>query len=101
MEDITLLLLGILLSVIGLVTMTGNISTIHPYNRRNVREEEIPKYGKAVGIGILVIGAALIADYILILLDLEIADPYVLLLGTVAGLALILYAQFKYNRELF
>ena len=49
MENYLLLIVGILSSVIGAVNIKGNIRTIHAYNRRNVREEDIPKYGRAVG----------------------------------------------------
>lgn len=49
MDNIALLILGIFISVIGIVNMTGNISTIHSYNRRKVKEEDVPKYGRAVG----------------------------------------------------
>ena len=53
MDNIALLILGIFISVIGIVNMTGNISTIHSYNRRKVKEEDVPKYGRAVGTGTL------------------------------------------------
>ena len=47
MDNIALLILGIFISVIGIVNMTGNISTIHSYNRRKVKEEDVPKYGRS------------------------------------------------------
>ena len=46
MENIILLILGVFISVLGIVNIKGNISTIHSYNRRKVKEEDIPKYGK-------------------------------------------------------
>ena len=51
MENIIMLILGVFISVVGIVNIKGNISTIHSYNRRKVKEEDIPKYGKAVGTG--------------------------------------------------
>ena len=63
MENYLLLIVGILSSVIGAVNIKGNIRTIHAYNRRNVREEDIPKYGRAVGTGTLIIGASLIVAW--------------------------------------
>ena len=51
-----LLILGALLCVLGVVNLRGNISTIHSYNRRKVREEDVPKYGRAMGTGTLIIG---------------------------------------------
>ncbi len=101
MEEIILLILGVFISVIGIVNMTGNISTIHSYNRRKVTEEDVPKYGRAVGIGTLIIGVSLIVDFVLVLLDLLIAVPFVLIPAIVVGVAFILYAQFKYNKGIF
>ena len=34
MENIMLLILGVFISVMGIVNIKGNISTIHSYNRR-------------------------------------------------------------------
>ncbi len=101
MEEIILLILGVLVSVIGIVNMTGNISTIHSYNRKKVTEEDAPKYGRVVGIGTLIIGISLIVDYILVLLDLLTVVPFVLIPAIVVGLVFILYAQFKYNKGIF
>ncbi len=95
------MVIGVCISVIGIINMTGNISTIHSYNRRKVTEEDAPKYGRAVGLGTLIIGAAMVADGILVLLDLSGTVPYVLIPAVVVGLALILYAQIKYNHGIF
>ncbi len=101
METVSLLIVGIVLVVIGCVNMTGNISTIHAYNRRKVTEEDAPKYGKAVGMGTVVIGGAVLAAFALELLGLSAAVPFVLLPAVAVGLGLILYAQFKYNKGIF
>ncbi len=101
MENIILLILGVFISVVGIINMTGNISTIHSYNRRKVAEEDVSKYGRAVGIGTLIIGVAIIADFVLVVLDLAAAVPFVTIPAVVAGLAFILYAQFKYNKGIF
>ncbi len=101
MEEIILLILGVFISVIGIVNMTGNISTIHSYNRRKVSEEDAPKYGKVVGIGTLIIGIALVVNYVLTLLDLLAVVPFVLIPAIAVGLAFMLYAQFKYNKGIF
>ena len=101
MEEIILLILGVFISVIGIVNMTGNISTIHTYNRRKVTEENAPKYGKAAGVGTLIIGVSLIVDFVLVLLDFLAVVPFVLILAIVVGVAFILYGQFKYNKGIF
>ncbi len=92
---------GILISVIGIVNITGNISTIHSYNRRKVSEKDIPKYSRAVGIGTLIIGVAMIMNFVLCLLEWTAAAPIVMIPAIVTGLAFVLYAQFKYNKGIF
>ena len=100
MDNILLLIFGICLSVLGIINIKGNISTIHSYNRRNVKEEDIPKYGKAVGTGTLVIGASLILSYLVTFWNQASID-YIVLPAMVVGLAFILYGQLKYNHGIF
>ncbi len=101
MEDIILLVLGLFIAVTGIINMTGNISTIHSYNRRKVTEEDAPKYGKVIGLGTLIIGVSLVMAFVLTVLNLEIIIPFVIVPAIVIGLAFILYAQFKYNKGIF
>lgn len=100
MDNIALLILGIFISVIGIVNMTGNISTIHSYNRRKVKEEDVPKYGRAVGTGTLIIGVSLIAAFVTTFWS-EKAMYLIVIPALVIGLGYILYAQFKYNKGIF
>ena len=100
MDNIPLLILGIFISVIGIVNMTGNISTIHSYNRRKVKEEDVPKYGRAVGTGTLIIGVSLIAAFVTTFWS-ETAMSFIVIPALVIGLGFILYAQFKYNKGIF
>ena len=100
MEYLPLLILGIILSTLGIVNIRGNISTIHSYNRRNVKEEDIAPYGRAVGTGTLVIGASLLLAYLVTFRN-EAAIDYIVLPATVVGLALILYGQIRYNHGIF
>ena len=67
MEYLGLLVMGILLSTLGIVNIRGNISTIHAWNRKRVKEADIPRYGRAIGAGTLVIGAAFIVSYLVTL----------------------------------
>ena len=96
MDNIALLILGIFISVIGIVNMTRNISTIHSYNRRKVKEEDVPKYGRAVGTGTLIIGVSLIAAFVTTFWS-EKAMSFIVIPALVIGLGFILYAQFKYE----
>ncbi len=100
MENLTLLVLGIFISVLGIVNIKGNISTIHSYNRRKVKEEDIPKYGKAVGTGTLIMGASLVVSFIVSFWS-EVAIAFVIIPAVVVGIGFILYAQFKYNKGIF
>ncbi len=100
MDNLMLLILGIFISVLGIVNIKGNISTIHSYNRRKVSEEDIPKYGKAVGTGTLIIGISLAVSFFITLWNAA-AVAYIILPALVIGLAFILYGQIKYNHGIF
>ena len=100
MEHIALLILGIFIAIIGIVNIMGNISTIHSYNRRKVREEDVPKYGRAVGTGTLIIGVSLIAAFVTTFWS-ETAMSFIVIPALVIGLGFILYAQFKDNKGIF
>lgn len=101
MKYLSLLLLGILTMGFSIPNLRGNIFTIHWYNRRKVSEADAPKYGKAMGLGTLIMGASIALTAILqIIFDWE-AIYNLTLAGVIAGLAVMLYAQFKYNRGIF
>lgn len=100
MEHFVLLILGVFLSIVGVVNMQGYIGTIHAYNRRRVREEDIPKYGKAVGAGTLVIGIGLVLAFAAMFWR-EAAAAYIIGITLTAGLALIVYGQIRYNHGFF
>lgn len=100
MDKITILVLGIVISVLSIITISGNISAVHSYNRRNVSEEDIPKYGKAVGTGGLIIGLSLVIGFIAAFWSEEIMS-IIILLAVVVGLVFIIYGQIKYNHGFF
>ena len=99
MDNVLLLIFGLFLSVLGVVNIKGNISTIHSYNRRKVKED-IPKYGKAVGTGTVIMGASLILAYFVTFWN-EAAIDYIILPAITIGLAFVLYGQIKYNHGIF
>ena len=101
MEQMGLFLVGFILMRLGHTNMKGDISSIHWYNRTKVRREDYSKYGHIVGLGSVVAGAALvIAGLFSLLFDSELS-VLVIVPGLAVGLALILYAQFKYNKGIF
>lgn len=100
MGHFDLLILGALLCVLGVVNLRGNISTIHSYNRRKVREEDVPKYGRAMGTGTLIIGASLVVSFVTTFWS-EAIMAFIIIPALLVGLGFMLYAQFKYNGGLF
>ncbi len=97
MEHLSLLIFGLLLCALGLNNLHGNISTIHACNRRRVRPEDIPLYGKAMGTGTLVIGLSFMAAFFAVLIS-EGLIALIILPATGVGLGFMLYGQFKYNK---
>lgn len=92
--------LGLFISLLGVINIRGDVGTIHSYNRRKVRKEDIPSYGKTVGTGTLVIGVSFVLGYIALLWS-EMAMASIVLPATLVGVGLILYGQFKYNKGIF
>lgn len=101
MEFVSMAAFGGLLCALGALNRKGNISSIHWYHRRKIREEDIPKYGKWMGNGTILIGVSLVAAALLhIILDSENVF-YVVAGGTVVGIGIMIAAQIKYNKGLF
>lgn len=93
--------LGIVFVLLGIFNMCGNIGSIHWYNRRKVTKENQKAYCLVMGLGTLIIGVTLIAATIVqVLIGVE-QGAFVILGGVVIGFALMLFAQFKYNKGLF
>ena len=100
-DSLELLGIGTIISMLGVFNLRGNIGSIHWYNRRKVSKEDQLPYCRCVGLGTLLIGAAMIiSGFLQALVSVE-AGAVVILIGIIIGLVLILYAQFKYNRGIF
>ena len=100
-DSLELLGIGTIISVLGIFNLRGNIGSIHWYNRRKVSKEDQLPYCRCVGLGTLLIGAAMIVAGVLQALVSVEAGAVVILIGIIIGLVLIIYAQFKYNRGIF
>ncbi|MBO4972590.1 MAG: helix-turn-helix transcriptional regulator [Clostridia bacterium] len=100
-ESLVQIGLGVVCVMLGIFNMRGNIGTIHWYNRRKVTKENQKAYCTFVGLGTLIVGAAIIAGAVTQALGSITASGTVIGVGVLIGLALILYAQFKYNRGIF
>ncbi|MBQ9773600.1 MAG: hypothetical protein IJW30_02950 [Clostridia bacterium] len=102
------LILGLLLSVLGVVNMTGNVVSLHWYHRHRVSEEDRKPFGKRVGIGTLLCGISCIFFGTMTLLGektevavLGIVGAAGMVTGIAVGLVLMFHAIIKYNKGLF
>ncbi len=95
------ILLGGILTALGIVNFRGNISTIHWYNRRRIAKEDTPKYGKCMGIASITIGGSFIITAILAMLLQTKAVEMLSLAGCIVGIIIMMYGQFKYNKGIF
>ena len=93
--------LGIFLSALGIFNMCGNIATVHWYNRRKVKKEDQKAYSRAMGIGTLLTGIGTMLFSVLFSLFPAAWVEYGALTMILLGFAVMLYAQFRYNRGLF
>ena len=100
--------LGVLISALGIINMTGNISSLHSYHRHRVTEENKKPFGRLVGAGTLTVGASMMVFGTLQfifektqLLAFSIVGAAVLTVGVIVGLGLSFYAMIKYNKGIF
>ena len=100
--------LGILVSILGIINMTGNISSLHWYHRQRVTEENRKPFGKLVGLGTLIIGLSMIVFGILFLIfeqtqlqAFAVIGVIELILGIIVGMFVSFYAMKKYNGGIF
>ena len=100
-DSLTQLGIGVICVLFGIFNMCGNIGSIHWYNRRKVTKENQKVYCMFVGLGTLIVGAAIIVGAVIQALGNITASGWVIGIGVLIGLVFILYAQFKYNRGLF
>lgn len=100
-SDMGMIIFGILISVIGIINMMGNVSTIHSYHRNRVKKEDYKNYGKLVGGGTLIIGLTVALTGILKITFDNCDFTYITIVGLVIGFILFVYAQFKYNKGIF
>jgi len=100
-ENISMIAIGILLILLGVFNLKGNIASIHWYNRRKVSKENQIPYCRLHGFGSVIIGASMIVSSILQALGSIELGGFITLAGVIVGFALMLYAQFKYNKGIF
>ncbi len=100
--------IGVACIILGVCNRMGNISSLHSYHRHRVSESDRLPFGKLVGLGMIIIGTALLVFGVFMLLAAlcERAVFYligtpILLLGIAVGLGISFYAMIKYNKGIF
>ena len=95
------IIIGLVLTIIGIFNMKGNISLLHSYHRKRVEKEDVIPFGKKVGIGSIIIGITIILAGLFTILNYTNIGSIILVIGLVIGCILIFYAMFKYNKGIF
>ena len=107
-EYIIAIAVGIVCVVIGILNTKGHISMLHSYHRKRVKEEDVRPFGKLVGLGMMLIGAGIIAGGALSIVTYQTKNSVFEIIGTVligiclaVGTAIAFYAMKKYNKGIF
>lgn len=102
------LILGAVITVLGICNMKGNISSIHWYHRQRVSEEDRLPFGRLVGLGTVIIGACVMLFGCLSYVSsathnqvYTLIGSGITVIGVIAGIGLSFYAMFKYNKGIF
>ena len=100
--------IGLVAVVIGIINMTGNISTLHRYHRNRVSEADRKPFGRLVGIGTIIMGVSIIAfggfQYAFEKTQREaftLIGTALMLVGITVGLTISVIAMAKYNKGVF
>ena len=105
---IILALVGGLLIFFGILNCRGNLKPLHSYHYKHVKKEDYLKFGRRVGLGNILVGAA-VALYGASLYAYEktqrdlciLIGLFVLFAGLGVGMALSFSAMQKYNKGIF
>lgn len=97
-------IVGIICIVIGIKNMKGDISSLHSYHKNRVKEEDVLPFGRLVGMGTIIVGAAVMLFSTLSALAVALGNEVyttigtvVMIVGIVAGLGVAFYGMKKYN----
>jgi hypothetical protein len=106
--SITLAALGVLICILGIINMTGNISSLHRYHRHRVAAEDVKPFGKRVGLGTLLCGVGVLIYSGMLFVFEKTAHELFVLIGVfgmitalAVGIGISLYAIRKYNKGIF
>lgn len=97
--------IGVVCVVIGMFNRKGNISMLHSYHRARVSQEEVIPFGKQVGLGMIVVGCAIMIFSVLSAVTVFVEQGIFAVVGTVmliaglaVGLGISFHAMMKYNK---
>ena len=91
---------GLVIIIVGILNIKGNISLLHSYHRKRVKEEDVLPFGRKIGIGVIIIGCTIIAAAVAELFVDNITN-IILIAGFIPGFIFIIYAMMKYNKGIF
>ena len=109
METLILsLIIGVVFTIIGILNICGNIDLLHSYHRDRVKQENRKPFGRRVGVAMIIIAFAIMANGILTYLSITLQNTIleyigmgVLVVGLTIGLAINFRAIKKYNGKIF
>ena len=104
MEFVMQIVMGLVLIVMGISNRKGNISSLHSYHRKRVKEEDVLPFGKLVGVGSIIVGCTIIVAGlfdVVVNKGMPMITNGILIVGLSVGIIIITYALFKYNKGLF
>ena len=101
-------LVGVVCILLGISNMRGNISSLHAYHRRRVKEEDRLPFGRLVGIGTILsgVGVILYSGCLAMAIYQEASiwnqiGSALLLVFLGGGLGIAFYGMKKYNKGIF
>ena len=100
-EFIIQIIIGVVLIIVGIFNTKGNISLLHSYHRKRVKEEDVIPFGKKIGLGSIIIGNSIILAGIFTILNYVYISNVILAIGLIIGSIIIFYAMSKYNKGIF
>ncbi len=102
------MLVGALCIIFGIFNACGNISSLHYYHRKNVKEEDKKPFGRRVGAGTIIVGTSVLALGACMLLAEILSMPVLVTVGSISmtagliiGLIITVWAIKKYNKTIF
>ena len=99
-EFIMKVAIGVFIVILGVLNAKGNISFLHSYHRKRVKEEDVIPFGKTIGLGTIIAGCTMIIAGISELFLADITN-IILIVGLVPAFIIIFYALMKYNKGIF